>query len=122
MTPPRFSRLVLGWLAPREVRETLLDDLDEMFMSRAAQDGPRRARAWYRRQALSGLASLVTMRARGQQPGEQVPNLRRFSHEALVRDIRYTFRMLRRAPAFTAASVLTVALGVGATTTVFSVV
>ncbi len=122
MTPPRFSRLVLGWLAPREVRETLLDDLDEMFMSRAAQDGPRRARAWYRRQALSGLASLVTMRARGQQPGEQVPNLRRFSLEALGRDIRYTFRMLRRAPAFTAASVLTVALGVGATTTVFSVV
>ena len=50
MTPPRFSRLVLGWLAPREVRETLLDDLDEMFMSRAAHDGPRRARAWYRRQ------------------------------------------------------------------------
>ena len=42
--------------------------------------------------------------------------------ESLVRDVRYALRMLRRAPGFAAAAVLTVALGVGATTTVFSVV
>jgi putative ABC transport system permease protein len=122
MKPPGFARFVLGWLAPRNVRETLLDDLDEMFAAKASAEGPRRARSWYRRQALSGLASLVTMRTRGKQTGDAASRSRGFSVESLLRDVRYAFRMLRRAPAFTAASVLTVALGVGATTTVFSVV
>jgi putative ABC transport system permease protein len=42
--------------------------------------------------------------------------------ETLVRDVRYAFRGFRRAPAFTFAAVLTFAVGIGATTAVFSVV
>ena len=41
--------------------------------------------------------------------------------DALRSDLRYAFRSLRRAPAWTAVALLTIALGVGATTTVFSV-
>ncbi|MGH7507076.1 MAG: ABC transporter permease, partial [Longimicrobiales bacterium] len=42
--------------------------------------------------------------------------------DALIQDLRFAFRMLTRRPAFAAAAILTLALGIGANTAVFGLV
>src|SRR5258708_11081030 len=41
---------------------------------------------------------------------------------SLLRDIRYAFRLFRRSPGFVATAILSLTLGIGATTVIFSVV
>src|SRR5688572_8782720 len=91
----------------------------EMLTRRYVEAGLSPADA--RRKALARIGDLERARAAARKELE-APVTRSAWMPALMQDVRYAFRMLRRAPLFTATALLTIAIGAGATTATFSVV
>jgi predicted permease len=103
-------------MIPDRWRASVAGDLDE----EAQRDGRRgwRRRLWTMWQTAKLGAEL---RLRGARPFASQPEPRRGPMWNLLPDLRFAWRMVRRQPWSSAAIVVTLALGIGATTAVYAV-
>ena len=116
--PPRLAIWLLTRRLSAEWRDFVVGDLEEEFATRSG-DSPVAARAWFWWQTMRCLAAPPPVRPNplpvGSSQGD--PRVR-----MVFADLRYAFRVMSRTPSFAVAVVSVLALGIGANTTIFSIV
>jgi predicted permease len=114
-------------LPAAENHSFLAADLAEEFDDLAATAGTAAARRWYWKQTCLSVAPLVRHRVstlvsslmKSVAPAERKG--RRFMFQSFTTDLRYAWRMGRRAPIVTFSVMLAIALGIAASTAIISV-
>jgi len=118
--PPRLAELLVSWVATRDARDVILGDLAERY-THLAQADVRSANHWYWRQAVQCLNPLhrFAVQPRRTARTEFRP---RTEFVGILQDLRYGARGLTRRVGFTVIAVVTLGIGIGATTSIFSIV
>ena len=119
---------IFGWLLaayPRRFRETYADDMQRLFEERLSDARRRRTTGSFLWRTAIDLAVGACAERAAAWRRPRTPNTRGrkpMAVTSLLQDLRYAARLLRRHPAFTLFVVLTLGVGVGANTAVFTVV
>src|SRR6266478_1924113 len=113
----RFLKRLSSWARTQQDEDRLQAEIEEHLAMQTAENlraglSPTEAR----RQAVLKFGGVEAMKE-DYRAQKGLPFL-----ETLAQDTRHTLRRLRKAPAFTISTVLTLALGIGATTSIFTLV
>jgi putative ABC transport system permease protein len=114
----RLLRAFLG----REAAPAILGDLAELWAVRVTRDRrpSLRDHLWFWRQVAGCLAPRTALAIRDHPPPSFIR--RGKTMDTLFQDLRFALRTIRRGPAFAALVAITMALGIAATTVVYSAV
>src|SRR5687767_6106131 len=118
---PLLARVLLHVFLPRRDREFIIGDLEEEFAGRASRDGGKPARRWYWRQALASMYRETTYGVTSDNTVQLGEPRRGSMIDAFRQDLKLAIRSLNRRPVFTTIAVITLALGIGANTAIFSI-
>jgi putative ABC transport system permease protein len=129
--PPRLAAALLERLLPRgDLGDSILGDLHESFVERAARPGMggrgsrTSAAMWYWSQVprVGGryLVRRLVRRRPGASPWPQPTRSRSSATGGTARDVRFALRSMRRNPGFTTATLLVLGIGIGAISLMFS--
>jgi predicted permease len=119
--PPRLAVTMLRRLLPRDLRDDILDDLRSRYADLVVVIGPRRARRWYWSQTLRSIVPAL-QHGRLELLFERAPRQGKERLAAVAQEISSTLRQVRRDPGFVCVAVLTLAIGIAATVTIFGAI
>jgi putative ABC transport system permease protein len=116
--PPRLAKWLLTKRLSAEWRDFVIGDLEEEFATRSG-DSPVAAHTWFWWQTIRCLAAPPRVRPNALVVGSAQGDS---GMRTLFADLRHAFRVMSRTPSLAVAVVSVLALGIGASTAVFSIV